>query len=149
MNLPIFVYGTLRTDQGNYNWALAGRTTSEVEATMSGMVMHDQGGFPFAYPTEDPADVIVGDLMRIRDDLYQETLASLDGLEGYFGPQGNNLYERGIRTVTLADGTNVEAYTYFASDYLYTSRVHRLPRIESGDWIDYDTTRFTRARASA
>lgn len=139
--LPIFVYGTLRTDQGNWRWALAGNTVSEVHGTVAGMVMHDNGAFPFAYPTSDPADVIHGDLMHVKPDLYDKVLGSLDSLEGYKGPGRFNLYERGIVPVTLDDGTIEQAYAYYASHDYYANHVRRLPRVTSGDWLIHEANR--------
>lgn len=47
VRLPVFAYGTLRPGEGNYAWALAGKTTAEVPATVVGMVLLDGPGFPF------------------------------------------------------------------------------------------------------
>lgn len=136
---PIFVYGTLRTGQGNYAWALANRTTNEQRATLSGAIMHDNnGGFPFVTTIDaSPAHVVVGDLMDIAPDQYEDVVNALDGLEGYHGPNyPGNMYDRVLVTVTTETGEQVEAYTYLVASDLYERRVSRLPIIASGDWMD-------------
>jgi gamma-glutamylcyclotransferase (GGCT)/AIG2-like uncharacterized protein YtfP len=135
---PVFVYGTLRSGEGNYSWALAGKTASETRATLTGAVMHDNGGFPFVTMLDaTETNQVIGDLMYINPDDYFLVMNSLDGLEGYRGP-GNpgNMYDRVLVTVTTEDGTEVEAYTYLVASDLYEYRVSRLPVIDSGDWLN-------------
>lgn len=138
--LPVFVYGTLRTGQGNYNWALAGRTLHETPATLSGARMYDNNrGFPFVTTLDaDPTDTVTGDLMVLDPDGYRDVMRDLDGLEGYFGPgSAMNMYDRVTVTVTTADGTRVQAHTYLVAPGLYQRRVRHLPRVEYGDWLAY------------
>lgn len=137
--LPVFVYGTLRSGEGNWRWALAGRTVSETPAVLDGAAMYDQGGFPFVARSETGR--VIGDLMVIEDTCYDEVLSALDSLEGYRGPGQSNMYDRETVTVTTADGIQVQAYTYVVSPRLFEDRVCRLPRIENGDWIAHDSNR--------
>ena len=136
--LPAFVYGTLRPGLGNHSWALAGRTTSEVPATLSGARMFDNNrSFPFVTMSDSTeSDVVVGNLMYIHEDLFVDVLADLDGLEGFRGEgEPSNLYDRKVVTVTLSDGSQAEAYTYLVADRLYESRIKHSPVIASGDWL--------------
>lgn len=146
--IPFFVYGTLRSGEGNYSWALKGRTVAEPTATLTGAVMHDNNGsFPFVTTTDaDETDKVVGDLMYIQPDLYHDVMADLDGLEGFYGPgYPGNMYERVIVTVvSSATGESVEAYTYLVADSLYQRRVRNMPVVESGDWIAHKRARDRR-----
>lgn len=140
--LPVFVYGTLRSGQGNYGWCLRGRTVSEVRATFAGGRMYDQGGFPYVVQTGDSRDLIVGDLMVIDPDLYATTMASLDGLEGFRGEGAKfNHYDRRIVTVTTDDGVEHRAYTYLVPERRVAETVENLPLIPSGDWVEHDESR--------
>ena len=82
LTLPVFVYGTLRPGEGNYSWALAGKTVAEVPATVSGLALHEGPGFPYAVLTGDPADRVHGTLITIHRDLYEQVFARLDALDG-------------------------------------------------------------------
>lgn len=141
-HLPAFVYGTLRSGEGNWSWCLQGRTIAEMPATLTGARMWSNGGFPFVYMDESvKTDVVVGELMYIPEHLFAEVLRDLDGLEGYRGP-GNefNLYDRKVVTVTTEDGEQVEAYTYLVSERIYEDRLRDSDpsiRIASGDWLAY------------
>lgn len=131
--LPFLVYGTLRPGQGNYAGLLHGRTCAEVRASVPSAAMFSGGAFPYAIATEDPQDVIVGDLLDIPSALYTEVLADLDRLEGYREDRESNHYERRRVTVTTAQG-NREAWIYLAGART-AERIRNLPRITSGDWF--------------
>ena len=139
--LPVFVYGTLRTGEGNWQWALQGKTVSDAQATLAGVQMYDQGGFPFVMRGEDASETVVGDLMEIEPDLYDKVMGSLDSLEGYTPGSRFNLYDRDIVTVTTADGIEHRAYVYLVAKQREGSVRAGCPRIESGDWIDFDSNR--------
>ena len=141
--LPVFVYGTLRNGEHNYDWALAGRTTNEQPATLADTIMYSAGGFPYCTPNTDPTTnhSVVGELMTIHPDKYTETLNGLDRLEGYDADDDDNHYDRVIIDVTLADGTTVTAYTYLVGTR-YDNGLNRLPVVPNGDWLAYDNPRF-------
>lgn len=148
---PIYVYGTLRSNEGNYSWALKGRTVSEEPATLRGARMHDNnGGFPFVAmfdATED--DTVVGDLMYLDADTYRATMNDLDGLEGFHGEgYAGNMYDRVLVTVTTAAGAQVEAYTYLTAPGIYNRQVQYLPLVTSGDWVTYADERRAALRAT-
>lgn len=149
-NLPVFVYGTLRTGEGNYAWALKGQTSREEPATLTAARIYDGIGFPFVSRLAAlPTDNVRGDLMHIPEDRYDDVLDSLDGLEGYFGPDNPmNMYDRVLVAVTLDDGTEVEAYTYLVSERLFHNRVSSLAVITSGDWVTHDRSRPGRRLAA-
>lgn len=137
--IPVFVYGTLRTNQGNWSWALAGKTVQEMPARLDHAIMHDNnGGFPFVVRTDIPGRSVVGDLMFIDPAQYDDVVRDLDRLEGYQGPNSpTNMYDRHTVKVTTEDGTIYEANTYLCSPRLYQGRVRHLPVVESGDWVTH------------
>lgn len=142
-HLPAFVYGTLRNGCGNWDWCLKGRTESEKPATLAGARMWANGGmFPYVSMSDaTEANVVVGELMYIPENLFAEVLRDLDGLEGYHA-EGHtyNHYDRKIVTVTTDDGEQVEAYTYLVSQRIYDSRLRDgdpSGLITSGDWLTH------------
>lgn len=134
--LPVFVYGTLRKGHGNYR-LLAGRTVDEARAVVDG-ILHaaPHGGFPCAVEGDG---VIVGELMFIGDEVFDETMYALDMLEGYHenNPK-RSMYLRKVVTATTPQGEDFEAYMYFWN----YDRVGDL--IPSGDWNDYERPRIGR-----
>ena len=143
-NLPFFVYGTLRVGQGNWDWALQGRTSREQEATFAGGALFDGGAFPYMIREAGITDEhqVIGDLMDVPAENYAAVLDDLDNLEGYDPQRGINLYRRVEVDVTTADGETVRAYTYIADSSQY-GRVAALPLVASGDWLR-DGERFQR-----
>lgn len=125
--LPVFVYGTLRPGCGNYR-LLAGATTAERTATISGYRMVSNGGFPYIL-NDTPESVVTGTLVDVDPALWERVLPNLDALEGT-----PHHYERLVQPVQV-DGETVEAYVYVppkADQHLYAD----LAPIESGNWED-------------
>ncbi|MFD7321177.1 gamma-glutamylcyclotransferase family protein [Streptomyces sp. NPDC059875] len=119
--LPFFVYGTLRPGEYNHDRFLLGRTATEEPARLSGALLYDGPGYPYAMPGEGR---IAGDLVTAAPGAYGELLAELDRVEL---PAG---YERAARTVVrLRDGAAVRAWVWFAAP----GTPHG-PLIEGGDW---------------
>lgn len=127
--LPFFVYGTLRTGHGNHR-LFEGATTLIENAVAPDHAVYGHG-IPFAI--DNPGTAVVGELMHVADDLYEQVLLRVDRLEGH-RPGGGGLYTRVVRTVivTDADGTThpVEAWIYH-SDLGF---VRGESLIASGDW---------------
>ncbi|MFZ3491626.1 gamma-glutamylcyclotransferase family protein [Streptomyces sp. 5.8] len=110
---PVFVYGTLRAGQGNYLNILEGTTVQERPATLNGYTLFGSG-VPFAVKRE--GRIVVGEVMDVNPRLWSTVLTRLDRLEGYRGEDRDNMYDREVRTVTLADGSAINAYVYLASE---------------------------------
>ncbi|MER6995130.1 gamma-glutamylcyclotransferase family protein [Streptomyces sp. NPDC000410] len=129
--LPFFVYGTLRPGEPNHDLFLRGRTAAEQPAWLSGAVLYEGPGYPYA--VEAPGEVL-GDLVTAAPAHYAELLAVLDHLEEYVAPgDPRNLYERVARDVRTATGT-VAAWVYVASPPTARAlRAHGTP-IPGGDW---------------
>lgn len=137
MQLPFFVYGTLRPGEGNYAHLLAGRTAAEQPAQLAGAALYDAGPYPFlamALDLVQPADLVHGTLISVAPELYAPVLAALDELEGYVENGADNWYERVVVGVSTQSGPR-QAYLYVAGEpTLAIIRAGQLPRIASGDW---------------
>ncbi|WP_418956930.1 gamma-glutamylcyclotransferase family protein [Streptomyces tritici] len=127
--LPFFVYGTLRPGEANHDLFLRGRTAAEEPALLSGAVLYDGPGYPYAALGDGR---IAGELVTAAPGAYDRLLVVLDRLEDCFGPgHPRNLYERVRRDVVrLRDGATVPAWVYLAAPAARTG-----PPIEGGDWL--------------
>ena len=134
MRLPFFVYGTLRPGEPNHDAFLRGRTQAEVPARLTGAVLYDGPGYPYA--VEEKGGTVRGELVTARPEAYRELLVALDRLEEYAPGDPRNLYERIEREVVRdADGMAVRAGVYVAAPAIAARlRAHKKP-IESGDWL--------------
>ncbi|PZM97778.1 MAG: hypothetical protein DIU79_01740 [Actinobacteria bacterium] len=136
--LPVFVYGTLRHGQSNYASFLAGHTSKEESAVLVGARIYDAGHYPYVdYNPASPAtgSRVVGELMHIASDRYQQVMERLDMLEGYHPGSQFNHYERIATDVQRADGTPVRAWVYVVSPARRDSYLAGLTPIDSGDWV--------------
>ncbi|KUM81171.1 gamma-glutamylcyclotransferase family protein [Streptomyces curacoi] len=137
MTLPFFVYGTLRPGEPNHDRFLRGRTAREEPARMTGLVLYDGPGYPYA--VEEPGSVVSGELVTARPEAYDELLDALDRLEDYAPGDPHNLYERVVReAVRQSDGTPVPAWVYIAAFGVAARLRTRGPVIASGDWTATD-----------
>ncbi|KUO22215.1 gamma-glutamylcyclotransferase family protein [Streptomyces dysideae] len=135
MRLPFFVYGTLRPGEPNHDHFLRGRTQAEEPARLSGALLYDGPGYPYAVETPAGDGTVHGDLVTARPERYGELLAALDRLEEYAPGDPHNLYERVAREVTRAtDGTAVRAWVYVSALAVAAHLRTHGKLIESGDW---------------
>ncbi|MGP4085206.1 gamma-glutamylcyclotransferase family protein [Streptomyces sp. KR55] len=133
MRLPFFVYGTLRPGEPNHDLFLRGRTSAEEPGRLSGAVLYDGPGYPYA--VEEPGGAVSGDLVTARPEAYDELLAALDRLEEYLPGDPRSLYERVEREVVRdADGAAVRAWVYVAAPAVAARLRARGKLIEGGDW---------------
>ncbi|WP_274915828.1 gamma-glutamylcyclotransferase family protein [Streptomyces sp. WZ-12] len=120
--LPFFVYGTLRPGEANYGRTLRGRTAAEETARITGALLYEGPGYPYA--TAGPADAVVhGTLIHPRPADYEAVRSALDLLEGYTPgtPVGaGNLYERVATEAVRPDGRTARAWVYLAGEPLAT-----------------------------
>lgn len=137
MNLPFFVYGTLKRGEPNYARHLAGHTARETPATLPAAALYTAGPYPFLVLTPDlvaPGEIVHGTLMTIRSDVYTAVVAYLDDLEGYRPDAEHNLYERVIVHVETATGPQT-AYVYIAGAATERDiRAGSLRHIVGGNW---------------
>ena len=127
----LFVFGTLLS---GYDHPMARMLSKEAallgEAHCTGklyLVKH----YPGIVLSNDPADVVFGELLRMRDP--KTLLKKLDKYEGCGeGATQPTEYVRQLVNVTLADGAARQAWTY-----VYNWPVAHLPRIASGRFLDH------------
>lgn len=122
--LPFFVYGSLLEGLYNHERILKGQVTSINKATLEDHEMYSVGQYPAII---EGKGTIQGELVEVKD--FESNIVRLDMLEGYYEDKPEaSMYIREVKTVTLEDGTKVEAYVYIWN--------RPLPRVkvESGDW---------------
>lgn len=126
----LFVYGTLMR---GYDHPMAKLLAANADflgqATCRGrlyLVRH----YPGLLTSDDPADIVHGELFRLRerDALLREFDMYEACGEGFAEPTE---YVRRMLSVTHADGTASEAWTY-----LYNWPVAKLPRVVSGRFME-------------
>jgi gamma-glutamylcyclotransferase (GGCT)/AIG2-like uncharacterized protein YtfP len=115
------VYGTLRLNQGNYNWCLKDKknVTHLETKRIKGYKMFNVGSFPGI--KEDPNESIVVDIFEVNN---EDVKVKLDQLEGYRSyNEESSMY--------LKRKTKEDEYIYIWNDKFNESR-----KIENGDWIE-------------
>ncbi|MFE7032233.1 gamma-glutamylcyclotransferase family protein [Streptomyces sp. NPDC057621] len=134
--LPFFVYGTLLRGEGNHDAFLRGRTLSETPAILTGAVLYEGPGYPYAVEApEDSGAVVHGELVTADPAAYPQLLAALDELEEYAPGDPANLYERVARDVTRAtDGARVRAWVYVAAPTVAAELRASGQLIKGGNW---------------
>ena len=132
----VFVYGTLRPGQGNYRRLLEGHTIQETPCIANGLALF---GDTIPYAARFPGARIVGDLITIDPNQYNQVLANLDRLEGYHAdkPAGSH-YIRTTRPVIATNhlpggtGTHHIAWIYLTGAWINPDRMTRIP---GDDWL--------------
>lgn len=137
---PVFVYGTLRSGQGNHV-LMDGAVDSLAPARLPGAAVYGaHRGFPYAveHPAEDA--VTVGEVIWLLPDSNGvRARMDLDTLEGFSSDYpSSSHYERVLREVhvTGPDGQErtVSAWTYMARGSSAT-QLREEDRIVHGDWV--------------
>jgi gamma-glutamylcyclotransferase (GGCT)/AIG2-like uncharacterized protein YtfP len=133
--LPVFVYGTLRPGEANYRWLLAQATATAERAVLPGHQLYAIGmAFPYATPATAGGRQVIGDLLTLNPDTYDQVLGHLDGLEGYQpGRETRSHYLRRQVTVQVA-GQPVQAWVYLAGPGA-TERLTDAQLSATGDWL--------------
>lgn len=132
--LPFFVYGTLKPGHGNYLRLLAGRTSSELPASLADAALYTEGPYPFL--VREVGTIVQGVLVTVPEALYAETLRRLDDLEDYSPDGGDqNLYERVVCEVLSTRGL-LRAWVYLAgSGPAQRIAAGTMRRVPNGNWI--------------
>jgi len=125
----VFVYGTLRPGQPNWDRLLAAGSERVESGCLPGVVLVDCGHYPAAIERSGAARA-AGEVVWIRPSVWPAVLAELDHLEGYDPTDPVSLFVRVVRSVETADGT-VECWVYLAGSLL--AGVDR-PIVAGGDW---------------
>ena len=134
-----FVYGTLLHGLGNHR-VIEPFVETIQPATLSNAEMY---AIPRAFPyiMHKEGSSVVGEVITVSDEQYEEALQHCDWLEGYNSEldaeaaQKRCLYVREAATVTTASGETMDVWVYFAG------RVHsgfdRVEHVEDGDYKNY------------
>jgi gamma-glutamylcyclotransferase (GGCT)/AIG2-like uncharacterized protein YtfP len=126
----LFVYGTLMR---GFDHPMARMLSSNAdflgEARCQGRLYRVKH-YPGLVLSDEASDVVIGEVYRLRarDEMLREFDMYEACGEGFAEP---TQYVRQMLSVTLADGTLSEAWTY-----LYNWPVARLPRIASGRFLE-------------
>lgn len=127
--LPVFVYGTLRSEQPNFVYYLQGKVTAVQPAYLKGGVLYNFGPFPGLVVTGEANQQVLGDLMFLDQTRYDEIMADLDYLEDC----KNQVYARQeIEVQATQAATTVRAWVYVVGPALLDECSDL---IESGDWL--------------
>lgn len=108
---PFFVYGTLRRQAGNHHLLLGNYEKAEVVLVPGISMTTSRGSVPFSFVDEGNPDArLVVEEFTMKPEVYSETRADIDRLEGYrykdnqFGY--SNFYNRAL--ITFIDDRGVE-----------------------------------------
>jgi gamma-glutamylcyclotransferase (GGCT)/AIG2-like uncharacterized protein YtfP len=130
----LFVYGSLMEGFFNYEKIFRGQVLTRIPARVRGILYHQtRKGYPAMIPGEG---WVKGEFLELED--FSRLMVISDGIENYFGPSGDNEYERRITPVELLpEGTAAFAYVYwYAKDDLGADE-NPAELIPSGDWRSY------------
>lgn len=134
LQLPVFVYGTLRPGERNHH-CVAAAMTAACPAVLDEHALY-VNALPWVVP--QPGGRVVGDLIDIASVRYASTLARLDRLEGYWpgGSDWDCLYVRTQAVVHLdgSAGSRRHAWVYLAGPDTAAGLPWTASLVASGDW---------------
>lgn len=153
--LPLFVYGTLRPGQVQYQY-LRGKTRAEYPACMEGVCLFSLTSFPMLVsldrlpPHLNRDDIlhtrVYGNLVVPHERHYERLLTQLDRYEDYNPCETQeSMYWRELREVTVLfpEPQAVQAWVYMGNPQFLTPE-HSV--IQSGDWVQHCEHRLQRRR---
>ena len=93
-------------------------------------------GYPAITSGDDP---VIGEIMVIREDAYEDTMKAMDAMEGFIGDHNpDNEYHKVILEVeNLHTNKKEKCFVYFYNkekDSLFDNRAVYIPH---GDWKEY------------
>lgn len=127
----IFVYGTLRPGQSNYDWTVGDLPHTHTPARLAGYAL--RASLPmFPYAVHDLSAVTVGDLLTFDDEEWGSALHACDALEGYPAH-----YDRTLVWVDLpeAPGISRKAWVYHAPADRQPYVVRNHAQVPGNDWV--------------
>lgn len=146
--LPVFVFGTLRPGQGNFNlFRREGSIETISEAKIYGvaMVIPQGAGFPRSIETNDDRFNMMGDVITLsKDSLGAHTRSSLDRLEGFNSDRpSQSMYKRVAREVQIKNA-NGEEEKIQAWIYITPNMGSFKPEdiLVEGDWFNSDMSHY-------
>jgi len=130
MGIKVFVYGTLLSGFGNYNYYLKDKAKLiDKNASVEKFKIFDLGYFPACIFTDNPEDVVHGEVYSV----CKETLRDLDRLEGY-----PRYYDRmNVNNLLMME----YPITMREPIWIYIQKIEQLresaEHIESGNWREF------------
>lgn len=141
-NINIFVYGSLREGFFNYNKYLEGKVSNKKEAKLENMKLHH---IPYkGYPAITHGnDTILGEIMVINEDDYEETVKAMDEMEGFISENNpDNEYHKVILDVEdITTNTKEKCFVYFYNKDKDKEFDSKSIYISNGDWKKYMLTK--------
>ena len=137
-NINFFVYGSLREGFFNYDKYLAGKVLKKMDAKLNNMKLYHM---PYkGYPAITPGDnVILGEIMVISEDVYEETMKAMDEMEGFISENNpENEYHKIILEVeNLETKEKEKCFVYFYNKDKDVNFIKQAEYVPSGDWKSY------------
>lgn len=113
----LFAYGTLRFGgEAKPLMQKVQATVLERDVKLSHYRMFNVSNYPIIYPSENPNDIITGDIFKLQD-IFLPTLDSYEGIEY------SRTYEE-----------RLDAWIFIAAEEDF---VKKLDEIKSGNWLAY------------
>lgn len=130
--LKVFVYGTLKPGEANYQRYCAGTVVEEQNAIAFGQLYDLPLGYPAMTPGESP---VQGFLLTFADPSVLTTLDELEDYNPHRLPQENEYERQQIETYNPSGQSLGQAWVYFMTP----ERVQRLGGVllRSGCWSGY------------
>ena len=127
----LFVYGTLLPETGNAR----SRLLNDQKRIGPGRLcarLFDVGDYPAAVPSDNPADLVSGQVYRLRDPARM--VQKLDLVEFCSGksPDREDLFRRTVSRIQMEDGKELDAIVYF-----WSGENRPLTPIPGGDYVAY------------
>jgi gamma-glutamylcyclotransferase (GGCT)/AIG2-like uncharacterized protein YtfP len=138
VQIPFFVYGTLRSGERGYFQFLWGKTIAEVPAFIEGFSMYLYKDIPYVTPSSNRGKVY-GELMYISPTNYSEILKAIDEYEE-FSPldKEHSQYIRSLNKVFFEGNDDwiqqTDAWVYHAGNEAISHFTER-DIVISGDWL--------------
>ncbi|MGK7874413.1 MAG: gamma-glutamylcyclotransferase [Xenococcaceae cyanobacterium] len=134
MLLKVFVYGTLKPGEANYQYYCAGKVIEATRAYALGQLFHLPPGYPAMTPGNSRVE---GFLLTLADSAVLEILDELEGYHPQRSPQENQYYRQKILVYNLSGKPLGKAWGYFMT----SEQVRQLGGIllPSGWWSDAPT----------
>lgn len=139
--LPIFVYGTLMAGHPNFGRIFHGRKVDTAKATLAhhALLANERSYFPYLVwlahvPEkfqEDASDQVVGQLLYLQEEDYDELLEWMDELEGVEFSH----YER-VKVGVTSGGKYLHAWAYRMPEKA-TREAFATPFCAFDDWADH------------
>lgn len=137
-NINLFVYGSLREGFFNYNKYLDKKVVVKYDAILNGMKLYHM---PYkGYPAITPGnDTILGEIMVINEDVYDETVKAMDEMEGFISENNpENEYHKVVLEVeNLQTNEKEKCFVYFYNKDKDKVFENEAIYIQSGDWKEH------------